>query len=62
MRECRPSKRGDYNICEKLIVQGFKTAGATQDLSAHFPLQRYLVAYRYIDENGALSIKAFLDL
>jgi 2-desacetyl-2-hydroxyethyl bacteriochlorophyllide A dehydrogenase len=31
---CRPCRRGQYNICENLIVRGFKAPGAAQDLYA----------------------------
>jgi len=30
--ECGPCKRGDYNVCEKLRVQGFQAPGCAQDL------------------------------
>jgi L-iditol 2-dehydrogenase/threonine 3-dehydrogenase len=30
--ECGPCKRGDYNICEKLRVQGFQAPGCAQDM------------------------------
>ncbi len=31
---CRPCKRGDYNICDQLKVQGFQAPGVAQDLFA----------------------------
>jgi 2-desacetyl-2-hydroxyethyl bacteriochlorophyllide A dehydrogenase len=30
--ECRPCKRGQYNTCQKLKVQGFQAPGVAQDL------------------------------
>jgi len=30
--ECAPCKRGQYNVCEKLKVQGFQAPGAAQEL------------------------------
>lgn len=30
--ECRPCKRGQYNACQKLKVQGFQAPGVAQDL------------------------------
>jgi L-iditol 2-dehydrogenase len=29
--ECRPCRRGDYHICERLAVQGFQAPGCAQD-------------------------------
>ena len=29
---CRPCRRGDYNICDSLKVQGFQAPGCAQDL------------------------------
>jgi len=29
--ECRPCRRGDYNVCESLRVQGFQAPGCAQD-------------------------------
>ncbi|MBW1613305.1 MAG: alcohol dehydrogenase catalytic domain-containing protein [Deltaproteobacteria bacterium] len=29
--ECKPCKRGDYNVCENLRVQGFQADGCAQD-------------------------------
>jgi 2-desacetyl-2-hydroxyethyl bacteriochlorophyllide A dehydrogenase len=31
---CRPCRRGHYNVCENLIVRGFRAPGAAQDLYA----------------------------
>jgi 2-desacetyl-2-hydroxyethyl bacteriochlorophyllide A dehydrogenase len=30
--KCRPCKRGQYNVCQKLKVQGFQSPGVAQDL------------------------------
>ncbi len=30
--ECRPCRRGDYNICDVLRVEGFQAPGCAQDL------------------------------
>ncbi len=30
--QCRPCRRGDYNICDSLKVQGFQAPGCAQDL------------------------------
>lgn len=30
--KCRPCRRGDYNICDVLKVEGFQTSGCAQDL------------------------------
>ena len=31
---CRPCRRGSYNVCENLVVRGFKFPGTAQDLYA----------------------------
>ena len=35
--KCRPCRRGRYNVCENLIVRGFKAPGVAQDLQVIEP-------------------------
>jgi 2-desacetyl-2-hydroxyethyl bacteriochlorophyllide A dehydrogenase len=52
--------REDYEQAVKWIASGAIQTGPLE--SEHFPLERYLDAYRYIDGKGALSMKVFVDL
>jgi L-iditol 2-dehydrogenase/threonine 3-dehydrogenase len=52
--KCRPCKRGDYNICENLIVRGFKAPGAAQDLYAIEADKIVVLPDSFSPEQGAI--------
>lgn len=52
--QCGPCKRGDYNVCEQLRVQGFQAAGCAQDYFV-VPRNRIVILPSEITlEQGAL--------
>ena len=52
--ECRPCKRGDYNICDVLRVEGFQAPGVAQDLFATSPQKIVALPDSLSLEEGAL--------
>jgi 2-desacetyl-2-hydroxyethyl bacteriochlorophyllide A dehydrogenase len=52
--ECRPCRRGDYHICDKLKVEGFQAPGVAQDLFAAEAERVVLLPHRFTHEQGAL--------
>ncbi|UCC23229.1 MAG: alcohol dehydrogenase catalytic domain-containing protein, partial [Planctomycetota bacterium] len=52
--KCGPCRRGDYNVCEKLRVQGFQAPGCAQDLFV-VPKDRFVPLPKSLTvEQGAL--------
>jgi 2-desacetyl-2-hydroxyethyl bacteriochlorophyllide A dehydrogenase len=51
--ECAPCKRGDYNICDTLKVQGFQAPGCAQDLFV-VPEERIIPLPGITEDQGAL--------
>lgn len=52
--KCRPCRRGDYNICDHLRVQGFQAPGCAQDLFAVPADRLVLLPDSFTPEQGAL--------
>ncbi len=52
--ECRPCRRGDYNICDKLKVRGFQAPGVAQDLFAVEAEKVVLLPDSFTHDQGAL--------
>ncbi|MHC4148140.1 MAG: zinc-dependent alcohol dehydrogenase [Planctomycetota bacterium] len=53
-RKCGPCRRGDYNVCEELRVQGFQAPGCAQDLFV-VPKERFVPLPESLTaEQGAL--------
>ncbi len=52
--ECRPCRRGDYHICDKLKVEGFQAPGVAQDLFVTEPERVVVLPDRFTFEQGAL--------
>jgi L-iditol 2-dehydrogenase len=50
---CRPCRRGHYNVCENLIVRGFKAPGAAQDLYAVEAEKVVVLPDSFTPEQGA---------
>ena len=53
-------KREDYEEAVELIAQGRITTAPLE--SEHFPFERYSAAYSFIDKQGELCMKVFIDL
>ncbi len=53
-------KAADYLRAVELIASGGIVTGPL--ISKHFPLERYLDAYRFIEEQGDRSMKVFIDV
>jgi 2-desacetyl-2-hydroxyethyl bacteriochlorophyllide A dehydrogenase len=53
-------KREDYEEAIKLIAQGKLMTAPLE--SEHFPFERYAAAYSFIDKQGELCMKVFIDL
>ena len=51
---CRPCRRGQYNICENLIVRGFKAPGVAQDLASTEADKIVVLPDTFTPEQGAL--------
>lgn len=52
--QCRPCRRGDYHICEKLKVRGFQAPGCAQDLFVTEAEKIVLLGDEMTFEQGAL--------
>ena len=52
--KCRPCRRGDYNICDNLKVQGFQAPGTAQDLFVTTEEMIVLLPDSFSFEQGAL--------
>ena len=51
--KCRPCLRGRYNVCENLIVRGFKAPGVAQDLQVIEPDKIVVLPDSFTPEQGA---------
>ena len=51
---CRPCRRGDYNICDQLRVQGFQAPGVAQDLFVTEADKVVALPDSFTHEQGAL--------
>jgi 2-desacetyl-2-hydroxyethyl bacteriochlorophyllide A dehydrogenase len=52
--KCRPCRRGRYNVCENLIVRGFKAPGVAQDLQVIEPDKIVVLPDGFTPEQGAM--------
>ena len=52
--KCGPCRRGDYNVCEELAVQGFQAPGCAQDYFVTVPERFVPLSNRLSFEQGAL--------
>jgi L-iditol 2-dehydrogenase/threonine 3-dehydrogenase len=52
--ECRPCRRGDYNICDSLKVQGFQAPGCAQELFVTAAERIVALPDTFTFEQGAL--------
>ncbi len=52
--ECNPCRRGDYNICDVLKVQGFQAPGCAQEFFVTTPDKLVVLADTMLFEQGAL--------
>jgi len=52
--QCKPCRRGDYNICDVLRVEGFQTPGCAQDYFLTTPDKLVLLPDSLSFEQGAL--------
>jgi 2-desacetyl-2-hydroxyethyl bacteriochlorophyllide A dehydrogenase len=50
---CRPCRRGHYNVCENLVVRGFKSPGVAQDLYATEAEKLVVLPDSFTPEQGA---------
>jgi 2-desacetyl-2-hydroxyethyl bacteriochlorophyllide A dehydrogenase len=53
-------RREDYETAVDWIARGAIQSGPLE--SRHFPLEKYVDAYRFIEEQGVRSMKVFVDL
>ena len=53
-KKCIPCKRGDYNVCDNLKVEGFQKSGAAQDFFITTPEKLLLLPDNLSFEAGAL--------
>ena len=53
-KKCDPCKRGDYNVCDNLKVEGFQKSGAAQDFFITTPEKLLVLPDNLSFEAGAL--------
>ncbi|HEY9595820.1 MAG TPA: zinc-binding dehydrogenase [Spirochaetia bacterium] len=52
--KCRPCRRGQYNVCENLVVRGFRAPGVAQDLQVTEADKLVVLPDTFTPEQGAI--------